>query len=260
MPEMISGPALLTMLPRDLRGELCLVGIALNGRGVTFRMDPGRAFERRGAITGTGGGRYEIGIADRHLPGDPLADVAGTAAMRAADVPDELRRAASDAWTRAAAWPHWRDTLDGTEPELLSEWPGPAASHYMSLVTERTAEDTTTVCFLYCGDGWTRCATAPPRDTVTLLSVTPQGEWSLHHGLDTYPLTGHPDGPTLAAVRTGRADGPRLLQAVRSVPHQVRLARVGCPDFGPPAIAPVQRGPTRTSDQARPDQRRRRGQ
>ena len=261
MTSMITAPVLLDLLPRDLRGELCIADIRLSGPGnaLTFRMDPGRAFERHCTITANDDGWYDIGIADRHRPGDRLADVAGTNGVAAASVPDELRGAAGRAWSRADARDHWRDTFGGAKPEVLAEWFRRSVNHRMSVTAKRIAEDNQIVCFLCPGDVPVRCLTIPPRDAVTFLSVTPQGAWSLHHGTSTYPVSGPPGAGTLTAIGLGEPDEPRRLRVVRDVPVQVRLACGDFPDLGPPTVVPVQRGPTPTRDQAKPDQRRRRG-
>lgn len=261
MTGMITGSLLLQLLPRDLRGELCLAGIDPRSPGnvIRFRMDPGHAFERRGTVTGSGGGWYRIRIADRHRPGDLLAGAAGTCGMAAADVPDGLRAAAGRAWTRAAARPHWRDTLGSRNPATLRAWRGPAVTREMALRSAQLARGTGITLFLCWEAHQPRCVTVPPRDAVTFLSVTPDGAWSLHQDTCTYPLTGHPDRAALAAVRTGQTAGTRRIQAAGSVPPQVRLARGDLPGTGPPAVARVQRRPAWTGDQEQHSQTRRRG-
>lgn len=192
---MISPSLLLEMLPRDLRGELCIAGteLAARGRAVTFRMDPGpTAFERRATITVTGGGWFRITVGDRYLPGAPPADVAGAHGMTAADVPDELRGAAARAWTRAAERPHWRSVLAGVVPRVLAEWPGRTLTGTMTYAAAHIARNRNITCFLTWDGRHPRCLTAPPHGPAAFLSVTPDGCWAFHSGHDTYPVQSAP--------------------------------------------------------------------
>lgn len=227
---MLSPSLLLDLLPRDLRGELCIADVSTRGSELGFRMDPGSAFERHGAIADRGDGRFGVVIADRSRPGDALDDVAGAWGMIAADVPDELRGAAGRAWSRAAAQPHWRDTFGDEAPQVLGLWTGPYSSPSMTRVTERTARETGATCFFCLRGGWNECLTVPPTDTETFLSVTPEGAWAAHNGIDTYPLTGHPDGHDLAVLRVGwPTDRPSVRIPERCRPirpyHQAALTR-----------------------------------
>jgi hypothetical protein len=248
------------LLPADLRGELCIADIGLQGDGqvLRFRMDPGRAFERRGTIGDAGGGWYFVSVADRHCPGDPPAAVTATFGMTAAEVPDELRGAAGRAWSRAAARPPWRDSLAGTAPKTLRAWQGTPVTPAMTHAAEEIARDRGITCFLRWRGTRPECVTVPPRDHAAFLSVTPEGAWSVHHGGGTYPVSGHPDPGTFAAIGPDGSVDPRRLRAVPSAPAQVRLARSDLPGTGPPTAGPQQRGPARSGGTAGRARRRRR--
>lgn len=260
MADMISESLVPDLLPAELRGELCIADAALHdeGRMLRFRMDPGRAFERRGTISDAGDGWYHVTIADRHRPGGPLAVVTAAFGMTAAEVPDELRGAAGRAWSRAAARPHWRDALAGTVPKTLRAWPGASATRAMTLAAGEIARDTGTTCFFCWQGGRPECVTVPPRDHAAFLSVTPEGAWSVHHGVDTYPVSGHPDSGVLAAFRPDGSVDRRRLRAVPSASAKVRLARSDVPGTGPPTVGPQQRSPARNGDTAGGTRRRRR--
>jgi hypothetical protein len=242
MTDEISAAMVQELLPRDLRGELCIASLTLGigNRALGFRMDPGYSFERRGLVL-LDRGTFRIGIDDRYRPGDGLEHMAAGRGTREPQVPDELRRLAGDAWTLSTARPHWRDSLAGRTAKVLRTWPGIGSA--AALEAAKTARDTAATCFLCWHGDRAECVTVPPHDCPGFLSVTPKGEWSVHTGTSTYPMSRPPDATVFAAVRPFGFPGP---QAVPEVPAQVRLARRDIPATGPPAVSPERRGPGRT--------------
>jgi hypothetical protein len=263
MPFEISAGMVNDLLPRDLRGELCVAGLTLakDRRALEFRMDPGHSFERRAVIRLGDDGPCQLLVADRFVPGAELDGALAIGSVAGADVPDQLRRLAGQAWTNSTARPHWRDAIAGRVPRLLHAWPGTDHVDAAACAASVFAQGEHVTCFVCWHSGRTECVTVPPPDCPGFLSVTPERGWSMHTGRDTYPLSGMPDTVTFATVFPFGLPEPKAVpepRAVREVPEQVRLARRDNPGTGPPTVPPAQRGPTRTGSYPNREQGKRR--
>ena len=257
MSSLIPGDVILDLLPRDLRAELCIVGIATSGQGegLRFRMDPGRAFERFGTIEDVGGDWYSVEIRERYRPSDQLVLISGAFGMSAPEVPDELRGAAGRAYSRTATNPHWRDAFhERVASEVLGVWQDTTADGIRqmteSLADLARADDA--AYFAYAREDQYECVNTLPPDVRSFLSVTPQGNWSLHSGVETYPVEGFPNAAICASIGSPVLGGLRRIQGRGFVPPQVGLARRDLPNArlqgNSPSDGPSARAPARPSD------------
>jgi hypothetical protein len=238
------------LLPADLRIELCIVDLTAtqDGRVLRFRIDPGRAYARNAYVRALGDS-YSIGIYQRYLPGDKPVEIAGAHGLPLADVPNELRAASGHAYDLTAGKPHWREACPGRSPGWTKTHPGltPAATLKATQTAKHQAATTGNVCYVAATDSGFACSDNPP-DTEMFLSVTYQGQWSLHSGTCTYPVEGTPDVSAFFAmqnktifpvirfaerpVRTG-SDGARLSRINVTALHPSPAAYRGPGGHGP---------------------------
>lgn len=209
------------LLPTDLRGELCITNITIDHaqRLITFRIDPGNAFARRGYVRNIDGARFLVGVSERYLPDDPRRHVCGSDGIPAADVPDQLRAASGWAYTWDAERDHW---LDARTPHTPA-WSGTQrkiTSAAMAAAERARREHLTH--YLYPLPGRFGYANNPPSDGA-FFSVTARGDWSLHHGQDTYPLETAPDASSIENLARSRAAPARLARADRGAGPAVVL-------------------------------------
>ena len=231
------------LLPVSLRAEMCITSVTVSPDNelLTFRLDPGNAFERRGYIRSAGGGRFLIGMAERYLPDGERAHVCGSDGLPAGDVPDQLRAASGWAYTWDGERDHW---LDARAP--LS----PACSRRcVSLhVAQSLARELEVAHYVSLEAGKLICANNPPRDWGLFFSVTNRGDWSLHRGPETYPLESIPDAETMRQLASG---------AVASVGRPVRVTRVEHPWESAAVVVPLSAARGSRPSSARTQRRRR---
>jgi hypothetical protein len=198
------------LLPRDLRIELCITGAFLeNAPGLlTFRIDPGGAFQRRGYVRNIEGGRFLVGLSERYLPDGPRVRVCGSDGIPVDDVPDQLRAASGWAYSWDAERDHWLDA----RPRVTPAWSGSrrdAISVTMAATERARAEHLTH--FLYAQREKFVYANNPPREGA-FFSITLRGHWALHVGRVTYPLESAPDASAFANIpATQRRPTPAML-------------------------------------------------
>jgi hypothetical protein len=178
------------LLPRDLRSELCIAGAFLENEPglLTFRIDPGGAFQRRGYVRNIEGARFLVGLSERYLPDGPRVRVCGSDGIPAGDVPDQLRAASGWAYSWDAERDHWFDA----RPRLTPVWSGSrldVMAATMAAAGRAKAEHLTH--YLYAQRGKFVYANNPPREGA-FFSVTLRGHWALHVGRATYPVESAP--------------------------------------------------------------------
>jgi hypothetical protein len=198
------------LLPRDLRTELCVAGIAVDDgqQLVRFRIDPGSAYQRRGFVRNEPGVGFLVGVTERYLPDGPCLRVGGSDGVPAGDVPDQLRAASGWAYTRDRDREHWRDALGVQRPP----WSGRSRDiTWAARAAEDRARHQHLTHYLYLRAGKFAYGNNPPRDGA-FFSVTKVGDWSLHQGRATYPLDDAPD-TGLAVNLTGQSGPVRLARA-----------------------------------------------
>lgn len=257
------------LLPAEVRIELCITGLTVkdDGRLLRFRLDPGRAFERHAFIRDAGHSWYSITIRERYRPGDRPAEVSGAFGMIAAEVPDELRGAAGRAHSRTAALPHWREAFEPVTPAAVAMWRDKTGLGAELLTSEaiRRARQAGITLFVYSRVDRYECANNPPPGETAFFSVTPQGDWSVHRGTDTYPMELRPNSAHYANLTSGTAryyGTPETDPArVRSSFRQARAARRDWPDMRPqipaPDVQPPRMIPIRPARNPSRDQKRR---
>jgi hypothetical protein len=201
------------LLPRDLRSELCIAGAFLENEPglLTFRIDPGGAFQRRGYVRNVEGARFLVGLSERYLPDGPRVRVCGSDGIPAGDVPDQLRAASGWAYSWDAERDHWFDA----RPRLTPGWSGSrldVMAATMAAAGRAKAEHLTH--YLYAQRGKFVYANNPPREGA-FFSVTLRGHWALHVGRATYPLERAPDASTFANMpaKHSQLTPARLAQA-----------------------------------------------
>ncbi|MBV9444661.1 MAG: hypothetical protein JO345_02000 [Streptosporangiaceae bacterium] len=183
------------LLPGDLRGELCIRNIAIDNdqRLITFRIDPGNAFARRGYVRNLDGARFLVGVSERYLPDDPRRHVCGSDGIPAGDVPDQLRVASGWAYTWDAARNHWLDARQRHAPAWSDSRSDIASATVAAAERARQERLTHYLCVVH--DRFVY-ANNPPR-IVAFFSITARGDWSVHHGPETYPLESAPDASSI---------------------------------------------------------------
>ena len=223
---MVSDPILLpaasgTLLPVTLRRDLLITGVDTDGSLLRFRLGPGRMFARHGFIRADGHRRFTVGIAQRHHPSAQLGWLVYAAGIVPDQIRDTIRELALNADDRVRDLRHWRSvTATAYGPDWTWPLTSPEAFKRAASTAAGQATRTGEHRFLHgSGDGF-GYFTGPP-DARTFWSVTPHGEWSLHTGQRTRPLSRSP------AASRGRNRAARI--AAR------RLASSDPPDPGPPA-------------------------
>jgi len=207
------------LLPADLRTELCITGITTDGdqQLLRFRIDPGNAYQRRGYVRNIEGAQFNIGVAERYLPDGPRRYLCGSDGIPAGDVPDQLRAASGWAYTWDADRDHWLDA----RPRHTPAWSGrrrDITSAAEAAAQRARAEHLTH--YLYPRAGRFVYATNPPAEGA-FFSVTLRGDWSAHHGRETYPLETAPDDTASATRNT--ASPVKLAQADQAAGESVVL-------------------------------------
>jgi hypothetical protein len=197
------------LLPRDLRAELCIAGIAVDGgqQLVRFRIDPGGAFQRGGFVRSESGARFLVGVTERYLPDGPRQRVGGSDGVPAGDVPDQLRAASGWAYTWDRDRDHWRDARPAQSPP----WAGSSRDIiWAARAAEDRARHQHITHYVYLRSGKFAYGNNPPLDG-TFFSVTKIGDWSLHQGRETYPLDTAPDTGSAVSLTSQRQAGPARL-------------------------------------------------
>jgi len=187
------------VLSTDLQAELGIVGATLrhDGQFLRFRLDPGNLFERSGLLRDNLDGSYNLGISQRYRPHETgICVSAATASI--VDLPGRLRAAVEFARQRDAYLPHWLETRRRETPEWSREFSVSQIRDATAAAAAR-ARESAAVIYVAAGQGRVTCANNPP-GAGEFFSVTPGGDWSLHRGTATRPLT-VPDGRKSADAR-----------------------------------------------------------
>jgi hypothetical protein len=188
-----------TALPGDIQAELGIAGetIRQSGGHLTFRMDPGNLFERRGYLHGNQDGTWNIGILQRYLPDEQPQPITRASARTLAELPAALRLAVTVARGSTAYCPHWLDQarVAASPWSLTCPVTRPDASGIITAAAAQQASETGTVHFVCTGTGLITAVNSPP-GSGRFYSVTPDGDWSLHSGGQTCPLSTAPVLPT----------------------------------------------------------------
>jgi hypothetical protein len=193
------------VLPRDVKEELGIVSETIRHYGgyLSFRMDPGNLFERRGYLYDKQDGTWDIGILQRYLPHEKIATAASADARPLAGLPAALRDSVALARGGNAYCPHWLERSRYETPpwRLVRPLASPAAAAIVNAGAERRARETEAVHFVYTGSGLVTAVNSAS-GSGRFYSVTPDGDWSLHHGARTLPLAAPPElGTDSPAVR-----------------------------------------------------------
>jgi hypothetical protein len=184
------------LLPAGLVSELSIASIRadVGQRQLTFRLESGEAFERRGFIGYDPAEGFSVQIAERYLPQHDLAPVCGCAGLPASRVAVTVLEEAGYAQVRETGRVHWWFSHPGQEPAYSTRpAAGLAALEAASYATLRE-----TACFVHQGPGGYHYAANPPAFGTGFFSVTSHGEWSLHQREDTRPLDSAPDARAFA--------------------------------------------------------------
>ena len=190
--------------------------IRCNGDCLSFRMDPGNLFERRGYLYDKQDGTWDLRIVQRYLPHELIATAARADARLVAALPAALQDAVSLARGSNAYCPHW---LERSRPQT-PPWrfarllPDPAAATAVTEGVARRARETQTVHFVYAGSGLLTAVNSAP-GSGRFYSVTPDGKWSLHHGARTRPLAASPELGTEPGTARRRSVVARQAAGVR---------------------------------------------
>jgi hypothetical protein len=211
------------LLPRDLRTELCITGLTVESDPslLTFRIDPGNAFQRRAYVRNMGSGRFVVGISERYLPDGPRVTVCDSSGIPAGYVAEQLRASSGCAYTWDAERDHWLDA----RPRLTPAWSGSRRDVTSAAVAaaQRVWEEKVTH-YLYARQGRFVYANNPPRDGA-FFSVNVRGLWARHDGPVTYPIENAPGTSAIAAQALyGHATPARLALADQVVGDAVVLA------------------------------------
>jgi hypothetical protein len=160
-------------------------------------MDPGNLFERRGYIYGKQDGTWDIGIIQRYLPDEQPQLAARADAVPLPGLAAALRKVVSVARGSTAYCPHWLDRARVASSPWWLTCPAtrPDASGIVTSAAAQQARQTGNVYYVGTGTGLVSAINSPPGNG-RFYSVTPHGEWSLHSGALTRPLT---DPPILQA-------------------------------------------------------------
>jgi hypothetical protein len=179
----------------EIQEELGIVGETIRHFGgyLTFRMDPGNLFERRGYLYDKQDGTWDIGILQRYLPDEQPQLMSRADARPRAELPAALRQAVSVARGSTAYCPHWleRATVATSPWWLTCPTTSPDASATTTSAAAQQARETKTVYFVYTRTGLFTTVNSVP-GSGRFYSVTPDGDWSLHSGAVTCPLGAAP--------------------------------------------------------------------
>jgi len=218
------------LIPTPLRAELHMAGARYwtNDRYLSFRVDPGRAFELHGFIRDVGDDRYHTAFSQRHRPDEQPTWVTAGTGLTADSLPDHLRHAVAHAASLAARRPGWYQARKSA-PEWLMAWPltVPDVAANVKDTTAGRAHDTRRTHFAYLDGERIVCSANPPL-TGLFFSVTPRCHWSAHEGQETFPLEYPPDAAMfgitpirnpaqLAATDRLQIDSPTLSHVVPDI-------------------------------------------
>jgi hypothetical protein len=184
-----------TVLTREVQEELGILGETIHhtDRYLGFRMLPGNLFERRGYLYDKLDGTWDAGIVQRYLPHEEPQLIARADATQLAMLPGALRQVVSVARGSTAYCPHWLERARVlTAPwRLTRPMARPDAADTIISGAARHARDTRAVSFVFTGAGLVTAASNPP-GSAWFYSVTPEGDWALHNGPLTRPITTAP--------------------------------------------------------------------
>jgi hypothetical protein len=199
------GPISRLLLPAGLVSELNIASIRAEPgrRQLSFRLEPGEAFERRGFIRHDPAEGFSVAIAERYLPQHDLVLVCGCTGVSASRVAATVLEAADYAQIRETGRVHWWFS----HPDQVPAYGTRPAADLAALAAASYAAERETACFLHQGPGGYHFANNPPGFGTGFFSVTSHGEWSMHQGEDTCPLDSAPGASAFAwlASDPGRA-------------------------------------------------------
>jgi hypothetical protein len=229
-----------TLLPSDLRTELCITGLTVESDPslLTFRIDPGNAFQRRAYVRDMEGGRFVVGISERYLPDGPRVTVCDSSGIPAGYVAEQLRASSGCAYTWDAERDHWLDA----RPRLTPAWSGSRRDVTSAAVAaaQRVWKEKVTH-YLYAHQGRFVYANNPPREGA-FFSVNVRGLWAMHDGRVTYPMENAPGTSAIAPQALyGRSSPARLAFADQAADGAVVLAFHHREEYSRPGMAPEQR-------------------
>jgi hypothetical protein len=179
----------------EIQEELGIVRETIRHFGgyLAFRMDPGNLFERRGYLYDKQDGTWNVGIIQRYQPDEQPQLTSRADARRLTELPGALREAVSVARGSTAYCPHWLErATTATLPWLFTcptSWPD--ASTIITSAAAQQAREAETVHFVYTGADLVAAVNSAP-GSGRFYSVTPDGDWSLHSGALTCPLSTAP--------------------------------------------------------------------
>jgi hypothetical protein len=171
---------------------------------VRFRLDPGHVFERIGRLHQYPTRALHLSVEQRYRPDDEMTRL-GNETVSASSFTADLRKLVDYAnWWESGA--HWRVTYNRQAPEWSFALPmtGDDAVREAWTRTAATARDRGIAHYMWRSSGELTCANNPPSSGV-MFSVNPLGEWSLHRGRVTVPLSRPPDAAALSESRHSAA-------------------------------------------------------